>query len=29
MIWVDYGTTAPVDVALYDGVPVTWLYARP
>jgi hypothetical protein len=29
MIWVDYGTTAPVDVATYDGVPVVWLYQRP
>lgn len=29
MIWVDYGTTRPVHVGTYDGVPVVWLYSRP
>ncbi len=29
MIWVDYGTTQPVHVGTYDGVPVVWLYDRP
>jgi hypothetical protein len=28
-IWVAYGTTRPVHVATYDGVPVIWIYARP
>ena len=29
MIWTDYGTTSPVHVGTYDGVPVVWLYERP
>lgn len=29
MLWVDYGTTTPVHVGAYDGVPVVWLYKRP
>ena len=29
MIWVDYGTTTPVHVGAFDGVPVIWLYQRP
>ncbi|HKO94447.1 MAG TPA: glycosyltransferase family 39 protein [Polyangiaceae bacterium] len=29
MIWVDYGTSAPVHVGAFDGVPVVWLYQRP
>lgn len=29
MIWTDYGTTAPIHVGTYDGVPVVWLYERP
>jgi hypothetical protein len=29
MIWVDYGTVAPVRIAGLDGVPVVWLYERP
>jgi hypothetical protein len=28
-IWVDYGTSTPVHVATYDGVPVVWVYERP
>jgi 4-amino-4-deoxy-L-arabinose transferase-like glycosyltransferase len=28
-VWVDYGTTAPVRVGSYDGVPVIWIYQRP
>jgi 4-amino-4-deoxy-L-arabinose transferase-like glycosyltransferase len=27
--WVVYGTTAPVAIGSYDGVPVVWLYQRP
>lgn len=27
-IWALYGTTAPESVALHDGVPVAWVYAR-
>jgi hypothetical protein len=29
MIWVDYGTTAPAEVATFDGVPMVWVYRRP
>ncbi|HEU4577562.1 MAG TPA: glycosyltransferase family 39 protein [Polyangiaceae bacterium] len=29
MIWVDYGTVAPVRVGGLDGVPVVYLYQRP
>lgn len=29
MIWADYGTTTPIHVGTYDGVPVVWLYKRP
>jgi len=29
MIWVDYGTVAPVAVGGLDGVPVVYLYQRP
>lgn len=29
MLWTDYGTTQPVHVATYDGVPIVWLYVRP
>lgn len=29
MIWADYGTTAPIHVGTYDGVPVVWLFKRP
>jgi 4-amino-4-deoxy-L-arabinose transferase-like glycosyltransferase len=28
-IWVDYGTVQPVEIRLYDGVPIVWLYERP
>jgi len=28
-VWVDYGTTAPVHIAGYQGVPVVWVYQRP
>lgn len=28
-VWVAYGTTEPVWVGTYDGVPVVWVYARP
>lgn len=28
-LWEIYGTTAPADIATFDGVPVVWLYARP
>lgn len=28
-LWVVYGTTAPAAIALYQGVPVVWVYARP
>jgi hypothetical protein len=28
-IWVDYGTSSPVHVGAYHGVPVIWLYQRP
>jgi 4-amino-4-deoxy-L-arabinose transferase-like glycosyltransferase len=27
--WVVFGTRTPVAVAVYDGVPIAWLYARP
>ncbi|HEX5100031.1 MAG TPA: glycosyltransferase family 39 protein [Polyangiaceae bacterium] len=27
--WVLYGTVAPVAMAVYDGVPMAWLYQRP
>ena len=27
--WVLYGTVAPVAMAVYDGVPIAWLYERP
>lgn len=27
-IWVDYDTVIPAYIATYDGVPVTWAYAR-
>jgi hypothetical protein len=27
--WVVFGTRTPVSVAVYDGVPIAWLYARP
>jgi 4-amino-4-deoxy-L-arabinose transferase-like glycosyltransferase len=27
--WVAYGTTTPVFIGAYDGVPVIWVYARP
>ncbi len=29
MLWTDYGTTTPIHVGTYDGVPVVWLYKRP
>ena len=29
MIWVDYGTTSPSQVATFDGVPMVWVYLRP
>jgi 4-amino-4-deoxy-L-arabinose transferase-like glycosyltransferase len=28
-IWVAYGTTAPADIGVYDGVPIVYVYARP
>jgi hypothetical protein len=28
-IWVDYGTLVPSKIALYDGVPIAWVYERP
>ncbi|MBM4361465.1 MAG: glycosyltransferase family 39 protein [Deltaproteobacteria bacterium] len=28
-LWMEYGTVAPEAVALFDGVPVAWLYVRP
>ncbi len=28
-VWVDYGTVSPVEMRLFDGVPIVWLYARP
>ena len=28
-IWADYGTTTPVFIGTYDGVPVVWIYERP
>jgi hypothetical protein len=28
-IWEAYGTTIPASVAVFDGVPVVWLYVRP
>jgi hypothetical protein len=27
--WMLYGTVAPVAMAVYDGVPIAWLYQRP
>jgi hypothetical protein len=27
--WVLYGTVEPVAMAVYDGVPIAWLYQRP
>jgi hypothetical protein len=27
--WVVFGTRTPVAMAVYDGVPIAWLYARP
>lgn len=28
-IWLEYGTLAPSAIATFDGVPITWAYARP
>jgi hypothetical protein len=28
-IWVDYGTTRPAAMGVFDGVPVVWTYGRP
>lgn len=28
-VWVNYGTTRPAGMGLYDGVPVVWFYRRP
>lgn len=28
-IWVVYGTTIPVHIGVYDGVPIVYVYARP
>ncbi|HMA93152.1 MAG TPA: hypothetical protein VKP30_10730, partial [Polyangiaceae bacterium] len=28
-LWEAYGTTVPVAVATFGGVPIVWLYERP
>lgn len=28
-IWQAYGTASPVDVGVYDGVPIVYVYAQP
>jgi hypothetical protein len=28
-IWIDYGTSTPVEIGVFDGVPVVWVYERP
>ena len=27
--WIVFGTRSPVAMAVYDGVPIAWLYERP
>lgn len=28
-IWVDYGTTTPAHLGIFQGVPIVWVYQRP